>query len=241
MDPSQPKFYEASFVVSYAGHRVSLRGYISETGITKVIFSTSTPEIWNELLGLNVHIHLEGQELDAILTRQTVTDGSFFEFLFFEIRPSQAEFIRKRIREAGVLPDWKRSYPRIPASTGDPELPVASLCLVRYKGHEHFVGVENFTLGGLRLEAAPKALEGVKVKTALQFDLLISTGEIIGNLLGEVKNIKEKDVERLGQKVRMRTFGIHFFDMSPENKLKYRNLIRDYCLVAKKRFFVKKP
>jgi hypothetical protein len=109
--------------------------------------------------------------------------------------------------------------------------------MVRFVGQEHFVNVMNFTLGGLRIETMGDTLAELRVGAHLSFDLITTNGEVFANLSAEVRNIAVHERENPdGTKSSTRSFGLRFKEMDPVNDRKYRNLIREYCLILQKRF-----
>jgi len=55
----------------------------------------------------------------------------------------------------------------------------------------------------------------------------------MANLNGEVRNMAVHEIEKDGRKTLTRSFGLRFVDMDPANERKYRQLIKEYCLVMK--------
>ncbi|RZA07203.1 MAG: hypothetical protein EOP11_08380, partial [Proteobacteria bacterium] len=132
MDPIQPKFYEAAFDITYQGNSFSMRGLISESGITKIYLSAGLPDAWRERVGNPLKVKLDTFEIGAVLLQQQVSNGTFFEVRFQELSEGARQYIRQRIAAEGVSPGWKRDFPRIPVTrVVDPELPVPNLCMVR--------------------------------------------------------------------------------------------------------------
>lgn len=237
MDPILTKFYQASFDIVSGGETLSLKGLVSEQGITKVFIPSSLPDFWKSKIGQAVEIKLDGLTLPAVLLQQFVEHGAFFEFRFRGLEEPHRNYIRQRITVEGISPGWHRKFPRIPVGKGnDPDLPVPSLCMVRFVGQEIFVNVMNFTLGGLRIETLGDNLVEVRVGSVLHFDLVASNGAVMANLSAEVRNMAVHELEKSGDKHLTRSFGLRFVEMDPSNERKYRDLIRDYCLVMQKRF-----
>jgi hypothetical protein len=234
MDPIQTKFYQASFDIEKGKESLSLRGLISESGATKIFIPSGLPDFWKDQLGQLVTIKLDGIKLKGIFVQQFVEHGSFYELRFRDLDEPQRVYIRQRITLEGISPGWQRKFPRIPVGTkNDPDLPVPSLCMVRFVGQEIFVNVMNFTLGGIRIETLGDNLAEVRVGSQLHFDLVASNGAVMANLNGEVRNMAVHEVEKDGHKTLTRSFGLRFVDMDPANERKYRELIKEYCLVMK--------
>jgi hypothetical protein len=236
MDPIQPKFFQSSFEIEYEGATLSLRGLISPAGVTKIFLNTGLPEAWKGAIGETVTVRLEQMEIPGVLLQQYVEHGTFYEIKFRDLAEPVLAYLEGRMRHEGISPGWQRKYPRIPVKGyEDPELPVPNLCMVRFVGQEIFVNVMNFTLGGLRIETLGDSLGEIRVGSVLHFDLITSTGEIFANLSGEVRNIAVHDRRSVEGLSLTRSFGLRFVDMDPVNERKYRNLIRDYCMVLQKR------
>jgi len=237
MDPIHPKFYHASFEVISGTEVLVLKGLISEQGITKVFIPSPLPEFWKSKIGQTVSLKIDGLILSAVLLQQFVEHGTYFEFRFRDLEEPHRNYIRQRITVEGISPGWLREHPRIPVSKGaDADLPVISLCMVRFVGQEIFVDVKNFTLGGLRIETFDNNLAEVRVGAVLHFDLLASNGAVMANLSGEVRNMTVHEIEQDGRKLNSLSFGLRLMEMDPLNERKYRDLIRDYCLLMQKIF-----
>lgn len=237
MDPIQAKFYQTNFDMISEGESVSLKGLVSESGITKVFIPSNLNEFWRTQIGQAVSLKIDGLILPAVLMQQFVEHGTFFEFRFLALEEPHRNYIRQRIAVEGISPGWKRKFPRIPVGKeNDPELPIPSLCMVRFIGQEIFVTVMNFTLGGLRIETLGDNLVEVRVGSVLHFDLVASNGAVMANLSAEVRNMAVHELEKGGARQMTRSFGLRFMEMDPANERKYRDLIRDYCLIMQKRF-----
>jgi hypothetical protein len=236
MDPIQPKFVSASFEIEHEGNTLELTGLVSVAGITKIhVHSGLAPE-WKSLLGSTVTVRLGGIYFKGTFLHQQVEHGTFYEVKFEELDDTIRKYLEQRIETEGVSPGWKRKYPRIPVKGyDDPDLPVPNLCMVRFVGQEIFVNVMNFTLGGIRIETLGDSLGELRVGSLLHFDLITSSSEILSNLSGEVRNIAVHDRNLPEGRSVTRSFGIKFVEMDPVNEKKYRNLIRTYCELLKKK------
>ncbi len=234
MDPIQTKFYQANLDIESGKETLSLRGLVSETGVTKIYIPSGLPDFWKDQIGKVVTVKLDGIKMQATFMQQFVEHGTFFELRFREIEEPQKNYIRQRILVEGISPGWQRKFPRIPVGpNNDPDLPVPSLCMVRFVGQEIFVNVMNFTLGGIRIETLGDNLAEVRVGSVLHFDLVASNGAVMANLNGEVRNMAVHEVEKNGHKTLTRSFGLRFVEMDANNEKKYRALIKEYCLVMK--------
>lgn len=232
MDPVKAKFYQSGFEIESGGESLSLKGLVSERGITK-IFCSNLPAFWEALIGRTVKVKIDRMEIEGVLLRQFVEHGSFFEVKFNGLQEPHRNYIRQRIASEGISPGWQRQFPRIPVvESQDPNLPVPSLCMVHFLGKEVFVNVVNFTLGGLRVETMGDELKELRVGSVIQFDLGTSTGGVLPNLTGEIRNVAE--LERAGEGGLTRAFGLRIINWDPVNERKYKELIRDYCLVMQK-------
>ncbi len=235
MDPSQPKFVAATVTLLHESKSLEVKGLVSSTGITKINISSISPE-WKAALGRNVFVQLENITLTGNFFEQQVEHGVFYEVKFDELESPIRLYIEQRILSEGVSPGWKRKYPRIPVKGyDDPELPVPNLCMVRFVGQEIFVNVMNFTIGGLRIETLGDQLSEIRVGSVLHFDLITTSSEIFANLAAEVRNIAVHERDTPDGKTVTRAFGLSFQTMDPVNERKYRQLIRVYCEMLKKR------
>lgn len=237
MDPIKAKFFQSSFEIEFQGQKLEMRGLVSEWGVTKIFLPGGLPDFWRDAMGQAIIARIDGISFSAVLLRHTVEHGIYYELRFPNIDENQKAFLRQRVAAEGISPGWKREFPRIPVTLGeDPELPVPNLCIVHFLGKDIFVNVMNFTLGGLRIETIGDNLSELRVGALLQFDLLTSTGAILADLSAEVRNISLHEHEEGARKNITRSFGLRIKNMDPVNDRKYRDLIRDYCLVLQKRF-----
>lgn len=238
MDPIKPKFFQTAFDLIHGDNSLSLRGLVAQSGITKIHFSTELPPFWKAVLGSVVTVKIDAITLSGVFLQQHVEHGTFYEVKFRGLTEPQREYLEQRVNTDGISPGWQRKYPRIPVKgLDDPELPLPSLCMVRFVGQEIFVNVVNFTLGGIRIETLGDALGELRVGSLLHFDLVTTAGEVMTNLSAEVRNIAVHKFQGPGGEVQLtRSFGLRFIDMDPVNERKYRALIREFCTVLRKRF-----
>jgi len=237
MDPIQAKFYLASFELKHEEHSIALRGLISPTGITKVHFPTKVDPIWTALVGSKVEVVVDGYTIAGFLVKQSVEHGNFHEIRFRDISPGAANYLLQKIIAEGVDPGWRRKFPRIPIVEGEEsDLPIPNLCVVRFIGQEIIVNVMNFTLGGIRIRTLTNVLSELRVGSVVHFDLIATNGAVMPNLCGEVKNIAIHQSEEVGSTNITRSFGLEFKDLDPVNERRYKDLIKEYCLVLQKKF-----
>ncbi len=241
MDSMKARFFQSNFDLEHGKHKINLRGLLSEQGITKIFLTGTVPDFWKAMIGQPVTVKLDSLTIAGVLIQQFVELGSYYEVRFRGLDENQKSFLRQRTTNEGISPGWQREFPRIPlGGLADPELPVPNLCMVRFADQEFFVNVLNFTIGGIRIETIENSLGQVRVGAILHFDLITSTGEIIGNLSGEVRNLSEHEHT---DKSITRSFGIRFVDMDPLNERKYKaykKLIKEYCLILQKRLVKEK-
>lgn len=236
MDPIKPKFFQTAFEVEKNGLVLTLQGLVSVSGITKIHLTKPLPTFWQSVMGESVTVTIENMHIKGVMLQQLVEHGSFLEIKFRELAPASKAHLEQRIQSDGIRPGWQRKYPRIPVKGAeDPELPMPNLGMVRFVGQEVFVNVVNFTLGGIRIETLGDSLAELRVGAQLHFDLVVSTGDILTNLNAEVRNISTHDNVVGGTRSLTRSFGLRFINLDPVNERKYRALIKDYCLILKKR------
>jgi hypothetical protein len=231
MDPIKAKFYQAGFEIESGGESLSLKGLVSEQGITKIAIS-KLPPFWEGKIGQAVTVRIDRVSFKAAFLKQFVEHGSFYELRFLELQEPHRNYVRQRIAAEGISPGWQREFPRIPVGSPDPGLPAPSLCLVRFHGKEVFVNVVNFTLGGLRIESAGDDLAELRVGSVIHFDLATSAGVVMPGMSGEVRNLAEQPGKEGGK---ARTFGLKLVNLDAANAQKYKALIKDYCLAVQKR------
>src|SRR5690606_5889111 len=90
---------------------------------------------------------------------------------------------------------------------------------------EFFLGVRNFTLGGLLFEYLGSELEGLNPGAKIEFDLVTNFGDKISGLSGKIAHITHEYDEHDCRLL----LGIKLLPMSFLNETKYRELIREYC------------
>jgi hypothetical protein len=237
MDPIKAKFFQSTMLVEHQGNTIEMRGLISETGVTKIFMGTGLTDYWKAVVGQKVNVILGPISLQGYLYQQFVEHGTFYEIKFKDLEEPMRDYLRQRIQSEGVNPGWQRQFPRIPVKgLDDPELKVPNLCMVRFVGQEIFANVVNFTLGGIRIETLGDSLNELRVGAVLHFDLVTSNGEVLSNMGAEVRNIAVHDQEKDNGARLTRSFGLRFVDMNPVNERKYRELIRNFCVVLQKRY-----
>lgn len=234
MDPIKPKFFQCDFDLFFLSENIKFRGLVSEQGITKVYIPKDLPAVWQDAVGQAVCARIDGIDFPAVLMQQFIEHGTYFEVRFRNLDENQKKFLRQRISTEGISPSWQRQFPRIPVQKSeDPDLPVPNLCIVRFAGQELFVKVIDFTIGGLRIETIGHHLREVRPGAILHFDIATNTGVVLAGLTGEVRNVADHTHP---DKTVSRSLGIKLVELDPTNKRKYKELIRDYCLVMKQKF-----
>jgi PilZ domain len=237
MDPVKAKFFHASMLVEFQGNSIEMKGLVSETGVTKIFMGGNSADAWKSVVGEKVTVILGPVTLQGNLLQQFVEHGTFYEIRFFNVDEPIRDYLRQRVQAEGVNPGWQRQFPRIPVKgLDDPELKVPNLCMVRFVGQEIFANVVNFTLGGIRIETLGDSLNELRVGALLHFDLVTSNGEVLANMGAEVRNIAVHDRGSSGGSHLTRSFGLRFVDMNPVNERRYRELIRNFCVVLQKRY-----
>lgn len=233
-DPIGPKFFQAIVEMSYGGATVESKGMVSERGVTRMHIPEGLPKEFK--LEHPVEVKVDFLICKGLIMKQTIEYGVFYEVQFLDLQDSQRSYIKQRIENDGVNPGWQRKFPRIPvAGLNEADLPLPNLCMVRFVGQEVFVNVMNFTLGGIRIETMGDSLAELRVGARIQFDLMTTTGEVLRNMSGEVRNISLNENALKQGKTVTRSFGLKLVDLDQNNERRYRHLIRDYCLAIQKR------
>ncbi len=241
MDPIQPKFFQTSLEIEHHSRMLSLRGLVSQSGVTKIYLDGDLPPYWKGVIGEEILVHLDKVQIEGVLLPQYVEAGVFYEIKFRSLDEPIRLYLEQRLQAQGISPGWQRKYPRIPVKgIQDPDLPVPNLCVVRFIGQEIFVNVMNFTLGGIRIETLGDNLGELKAGSILHFDLIISTGGMLSSLSAEIRNIAVHDSNTRHGKTLTRSFGLKFLEMGAVNEQKYRALIRNYCEILQKRLLGEK-
>ncbi|HEY8278338.1 MAG TPA: PilZ domain-containing protein [Bdellovibrionota bacterium] len=230
-ETNKAKFLSTGFQLESEGHTFDLKGLASDSGITKVQVVSRPPPHIDEVFGKKVTVHLGRLSLKATIVRHYAESGSFFEIRFEDVQESQKAFLRQLTESEGVHPGWARKYPRIPVKdSGETGLPVVNLCLMRFLGHEYFVPVVNFSLGGVRIEIEGEdVLKEVRVGKVVHFDLLTNSGDVLPSFTGEVRNITVKETLENGTKVVSKSFGISFQPIKGTLRDRFYELIRGFC------------
>ncbi len=231
------KFFPADFILHFQGKEIPLRGLLSELGITRVTAVESNPPDWKDSFGKEYDIQLGSLTVKGLLVQHFDTGGACVLVRFPNLTEEDRNKIRRLVEAKGVFPGWQRKLPRISVEDTDSELPLPSLCTVRFAGQEVFVEVMNFTLGGLGIKSMGSQLAPARVGMQLQFDLITNRGEIIANSTAEIMNVSVHDlpgVEGKGASSAIRYLGLKIREMSLDGKTAYKNLIRDYCLAVQK-------
>lgn len=230
-ETNKAKFLDASFQLEHAGKTFGLRGLISLKGATKVrVDADSTADI-DHAFGHVADIHLGRLTLKGSLTKHFSADGAAYEVRFRDMDEEKTNFLQQMIEMEGVKPGWMRRYPRIPVRAAEKaDLPVVTLCMIRFMGSEVISPVLNFSLGGLRIElGGEESLPEIQVGSVIHFDMMTSSGDVFSEFMGEVRNVSVSETVYSGSKEISRTIGVSFLGMKPDLKKKYHGLIRDFC------------
>ena len=234
MSNDQVKFFPADFTLEFEGSAIPLRGLLSESGITRVVPVAGLPNNWKNAYGKPCKVSLDKLQVEGVLIQHFDSGGACSLIHFTNLDDSQRSWIQRLVVSGGVFPGWQRKLPRISVETKDSELPMPSLCTVRFAGSEIYVEVLNFTLTGLRIKAVGSQMAEARVGMRIQMDLITNRGGTITNFSVEIMNISVHDWVGGEQDSPLRYFGLKITDMSAEGKKTYKELIRDYCLAVKK-------
>ncbi|NUM89031.1 MAG: PilZ domain-containing protein [Bdellovibrionales bacterium] len=231
------RFLRTKIRIEYDGSGMDVDAYVSESGATRLFMEEQAPFFLSDALGKQVSVTVLGLGVPSVLVLESLKNGSFFGVKFLEVQEEARKFLASEIQIRGEVPPWVRKSPRIPVSQSEAEYPVPNLGVVRSLGKEHFVNVANFSPEGVRLESYGEALVHLKVGSEIGFDLVTNRGEVLSQFRGKVQNVfaSAGDVNDYPDKGIRRAFGVKFLEVPEETLARYRSLIRDYCLVFKKK------
>lgn len=215
---------------------MEVEAYVSEGGATRLFMEEQIPFFLTEALGQPVEAVVLGMEIPAVLVLEGLKNGTFFGLKFLEMDAETKSFLASEIGGRGEVPPWVRRSPRIPVSPNEVDYPVPNLGVIRTLGKEHFVNVVNFSPEGVRFETYGDSLSHLKVGSQIGFDLVSNRGEVLSGFHGVIQNLFSSLGEgELAEKGTRRAFGVKFSDVPEATESRYRDLIRDYCLVFKKK------
>ena len=196
---------------------------ISESGAKNIFRSEESDNIAQTYMSRELRLEYRGREIYGRLMREKNVDGTSYHVRFTRIDEEVRDLIRKDVEAQGLPSPWRRALPRIPARAET--LPVPSLGVLYLKSQEYFLGVRNFTLGGLLFEYLGGDLALLEPQVKIEFDIVTNFGDKINHLEGVVAHLTQEysgGVDRL-------LIGVRFLPMSFLNETKYKELIREYC------------
>jgi PilZ domain len=236
-ETNKARFLSVAFELELDGLVFGMRGLISTLGATQIRVDADVADGVGLALGRLATIRIGSVSVKGVLTRLFTREGVTYEVRFRNVEGEQLEFLEKLIAAEGVQPGWIRRYPRIPVKQAEAaDLPVFTLCMLRFGQEEVVAPVLNFSLGGLRFEiAGDDSLRGLQVGSTVQFDLMDNTGSMLPGFSGEVRNLAVTEAVQGDAKEVVRTVGISFIAMNPGMRKKYLGLIREFCDILVRR------
>jgi hypothetical protein len=196
---------------------------VSESGAKNVFREASSDELAETYMHRELSLEYRGHQMTGRLSKEINSNGTSYHVRFTRVDSEALDAIRKDVEAQGLPSPWKRSFARIPATAES--LPVPSLAVLYLKNQEFFLGVRNFTVGGVLLEYLGGDLSDLEPSVKIEFDLVTNFGDKITQLEGRVAHLTiehSTGVDRL-------LIGVQFLSMSFLNETKYKQMIREYC------------
>ena len=202
---------------------------VSENGAKNVFRSEEMGTIAREYMHRELLMEYQGLPLHGRISKEVSSEGVSYHVRFTKMDHEIREAIRSDVKENGLPSPWRRSLPRITARADS--LTVPSLGVLFQKKQEYFLGVRNFTLGGILFEYLGSDLSELVPGVKIEFDLVTNFGDKITRLSGKVAHITyEYGDEDEADIVNRMLIGVQFLQMSFLNEAKYKAIIREYCL-----------
>ena len=223
-------FTSQKITLYFGGKEFSLQALVSVYGVKYAFDDLELPEEARPYIGYEVKMTYRNIPLRCRIVRETNVAGVFYNLRF--VNPSDL-FVRQialDIEDSGLPSPWMRHLPRLSAEV--PNLPSPALAVLEYRNETHYLNVKNFTLGGLLLELVGGNLVGVDSGTRIDFDLVTNEGTKLEGVAGMITHVSEETNESEGNANRS-YFGLKFLPMAESVELKYRELIRQHCLLLR--------
>jgi hypothetical protein len=214
----------------FSGKEYRLQALVSVQGVKYAFDDLELPEEARNMIGAEVPMTYKGVPARCRIVREDNPLGVLYNLRFVNPSTVLLRQIERDIRDSGLPSPWLRHLPRLDTDARD--LPSPALAVLAYRGETYFLNVKNFTLGGLLLELVGMSLPQVAIGTRLDFDMVTNQGDKFPEMAGVVTRISAELNERDGTMART-YFGLKFLPMGIHNEAKYRELIREHCLLLK--------
>lgn len=214
----------------FSGKEYRLQALVSVIGVKYAFNEVELPIEARNAIGSEIQMTYKGMPARCRIVREESPVGVMYNLRFSNPNHLLIRQIERDIRDAGLPSPWLRHLPRL--NTDVKELPSPALAVLYYRGDTHFLNVKNFTLGGLLLELVGANLPDVNTGTRFDFDLVTNQGDKFADLAGVVTRVSMEINEKDGSLSRT-FFGLKFLPMELLNEAKYRDLIREHCLLLR--------
>lgn len=214
----------------FSGKEYRLQALVSVQGVKYAFHELELPEEAKSLIGAEIPMTYKGLPARCRIVREDNPIGVLYNLRF--VNPSQVlvRQIERDIRDSGLPSPWLRNLPRL--GTDMKEYPSPALAVVYYRGETYYLNIKNFTLGGLLLELVGMSLPQIAIGSRLDFDMVTNQGDKFSDVAGVVTRVSAEFNER-DDSMTKTFFGLKFLPMGMHNEAKYRELIREHCLLLK--------
>jgi hypothetical protein len=223
-------FTSQQISVFFGGKEFRIQALVSVYGVKYAFDDIELPEAARTYIGYEVQMSYKGVPGRCRIIRESNNAGTIYNLRFVNPSRTLTNMIERDIRESGLPSPWMRNLPRL--TTDMKDLPAPALAVLNFRGEIHYLNVKNFTLGGLLLEFVGGMLHGVVSGTRFEFDLVTNAGEKLADVAGIVSHVSVEVNEQDGS-LSHSYFGLKFLPMDVFNETKYRELIREHCLLLR--------
>lgn len=214
----------------FSGKEYRLQALVSVQGVKYAFDDLELPEEARNMIGLEIPMSYKGVPARCRIVKEDNPHGVLYNLRF--VNPTQVLLrqIERDIRDSGLPSPWLRHLPRL--DTEAKEFPSPALAITYFRGETYFLHIKNFTLGGLLLEFAGGSLANVNTGTRLDFDMITNAGDKFAEVAGVVTRVSAEVNERDGS-LSKTLYGLKLLPMGMHNEARYRELIREHCLMLK--------
>lgn len=218
-------FTSQKILVSSSGKNVSVQALVSQFGAKYVFDESEIPMEFLKGKGPELTVMYHEIPVKGVLVKEMNTSGVYFHIRF--INPSNLfrHQINIDLKESGLPSPWGRSFARLESEYKN--LPAPTIAMVTENSDTKYISIKNFTLGGLLLEHSLSDQIDLKIGTRISFDIVTNHGERLEKIVAEVCNITSESRGEGGDKC---FWGVKFISMHPLSAMKYKNLIKEYCI-----------